>query len=168
MKRITVLTAALLAITATPAFAAMSDQEFVTKAGIAGKYAFQSALFATTASPDKRVMSYAQKTVEEKTDLNARLHAIARREKLAMPYALDAEHDDMIHALEAAELKSDGHAQDLYVTQQKKVRDQTIALYERYIREGTNVRLKDYAAASLSTLKEQDKAITPLARMAMR
>lgn len=168
MKRFTVLTAAILAVSAAPAFAAMSDQEFVTQAAIGGKYEFQSGLFATTAAPDARVKAYADRTVAERTDLNARLNAIAARESLSVPYALDARHDDMLKKLEAAELQSDGHAQQLYVVQQKRVRDETIALYERYVAEGTNVRLKDYAQTALPVLRAQQRAITPLARVATR
>ena len=63
MKRFTVLTAAFLAVSAAPAFAAMSDQEFVTKAAISGKYEFQSAMFASTAAPDSRVKAFAQRMV---------------------------------------------------------------------------------------------------------
>lgn len=168
MKRFTVLTAALLAVSAAPAFAAMSDQEFVAKAAISGRYEFQSGLFATTASPDSRVKAFAKRMVTDHTDLNARLNAIAQRENLAVPYALDTAHDDMIHKLEAAELQSDGHAQQLYVTQQKTAHDATVALFERYAAEGTNVRLKSFAEAALPVLREHRRTITPLAQMAAR
>lgn len=168
MKRITVLAAAFLAVSAAPGFAAMSDQEFVTKAAIGGKYEFQSSLFALTASPDARVKAFANRMVIDHTDLNARLNAIAERERLSVPYALDATHDDMLKKLEAAELQSDGHAQQLYVTQQKKAHDETLALFERYVAEGKNVRLRDFAQAALPVLREHGRAITPLAQMAAR
>lgn len=164
MKRLTVLTAAFLAVSAVPAFAAISDQEFVTKASIDGNYAFQSALFATTASPDARVKAYADKSVADLTDLNARLNAIAALDRLNLPYAVDSRHDAMLKQLEVAKLRSDAQAQQLYVSQQKQTRDETIALYERYVAEGTNARLKDYAQAALQTLRAQQKAIAPLVR----
>ena len=163
MKRIPIVVAALLAASTAPALAAMSDQEFVTTAANGGLYEFNSGLFATTAAADPRVKALAHKIVEDHTDINAELDVVAKRENLRVPYMMDNDHDAMVRKLQSTQL--DGSAtqvQQLFLQQQKKAHDDAVSLFERYASEGTNVRLKDFAAASLPMLRSHQKAIDKL------
>jgi len=163
MKRIPIVVAALLAASTAPALAAMSDQEFVTTAANGGLYEFNSGLFATTAAPDPHVKSLAHKIVDDHTDINARLKDIAERERLRFPYMMDNDHDTMVRKLQSTQLDDGGRqTQQMFLDQQKQAHEKAISLYERYAHEGTNVRLKDFAAASLPMLRAHQKTINKL------
>lgn len=163
MKRIPIVVGALLAASTAQAFAAMSDQEFVTAAANGGLYEFNSGLFATTAVPDPRVKALADTIVKDHADINAELNVVAEREKLRVPYMMDNDHDAMVRKLQSTQL--DGSAtqvQQLFLQQQKQAHDDAVTLFERYADEGTNVRLKDFAATSLPALRAHQKTIYKL------
>ncbi len=166
MKRLPIVVAALLATSTAPALAAMSDQEFVTAASIGNQYEFAAGEFASTAAPDPRVKAFASTIAAEHADIDAELNVVARLEKLPVPYMMDETHDAMVRKLQSSQLENPpAESQRLFVTQQKEAHDKTVAMYEQYAREGTNVRLKDYAQASLPKLRAHQKAITALAAM---
>lgn len=166
MKRLPIVVAALLAASTAPALAAMSDQEFVTAASIGNQYEFAAGEFASTAAPDPRVKAFAKQIAADHADIDAELNVVARLEKLPVPYMMDETHDAMVRKLQSAQLESSAaESQRMFVTQQKEAHDKTVAMYEQYAREGTNIRLKDYALASLPTLRAHQKTINALAAM---
>lgn len=164
MKRIPIVVAAFLVASTAPALAAMSDQEFVTAASVSGQYEFESGLFASTSIPDGRVKAVATQLAKDHADVIAGLNVVARLEKLPVPYMMDETHDAMLRKLQTTQFEnSSADAQRLFVIQQKQVNDRTVAMYEQYAKEGTNVRLRDFAQASLPTLKANQKAVNALA-----
>lgn len=159
MKPTTVLAAAFVAFSATPTLAAMSDQEFIDKAVIGGKYELESSRFALTAAPDARVKAFANRMITDHIEIDARLKAIAREDRIRVPSILDDQHHGMLLKLQSTQLEeSSGAAQRAYITQQAEAHKTTVALFEQYAREGTNPRLKHYAQAYLPTLREHHRA----------
>jgi predicted outer membrane protein len=105
MKR--VMLTALLCISATAAFGEEPDssqpvtaaQAFVTKATQAGLAEIELGKLAQTRSSDPKVKEFAATMVQDHTQANADLSAIAKRKNLNVPTSLDDKHATMVHAV---------------------------------------------------------------------
>lgn len=153
MKLITITTALLMASSLSfPAFAASeATEDFLTKATIGNRFEIASSDMALARSEDKEVREFAKAMIE---DHNKNLNMLKR----VAPSDADPRNGDELDAKHQAELDtlqkaSDANFDAAYIAAQKKAHAETIALYSSYAKNGDAKDLKDFAAASLPTLK---------------
>lgn len=159
MRKMAMVTAAVLGLSLTPAFAAMDAQEFVDKAYIGGMFETQSSRMALHLSGNPQVRDFARRMIAEHGKANAELKTIAEGADLKLPTTLDPGRQENLDALKAAGDAFPGR----YVALQQQDHRDTIALFERYAAEGGNPQLKSFARQVLPTLKQHQTAIDAIA-----
>jgi putative membrane protein len=155
MKRSVLLFAACL-LWPAPSFSqtkASSAQEFVTKVAISDMMEIEAAKLALSKEPDGDTKPFAERMVKDHEHTSMELKALVDGGKLnvALPTALDAEHQREIDELKA---KSGKEFDRAYDPMQVKAHQQAIQLFEAYAREGDNPDLKAWAAKTLPHLKQ--------------
>lgn len=146
LKAMAAVTAFVLAV---PAFAAETAQTFVDKAATGGLFEVQSSELAAKMSKAAEVQSFAQMMIEDHGKANAALDALAKKEGLKVPAALDKEHAAKIQTLQGAGSQFDPP----YVKAQLEGHQETVKLFEEYAANGDNAALKSFAVETLPTLK---------------
>jgi putative membrane protein len=159
MRRMAMVTAAVLGLSLSPALAAMDAQEFVDKAYTGGMFETQTSRMALHLSGNAAVRDFARQMIADHTKANADLKAIAEAADLKLPVTLDPERQDSLEALKSAGDAFPGR----YVAAQQKDHRAAIALFERYLAEGGNPQLKGFARQVLPTLKQHQAAIDAIA-----
>jgi putative membrane protein len=132
---------------------ASSAQEFVTKVAISDMMEIEAAKLALSKEPDGDTKPFAERMVKDHEHTSMELKALVDGGKLnvALPTALDAEHQREIDELKA---KSGKEFDRAYDPMQVKAHQQAIQLFEAYAREGDNPDLKAWAAKTLPHLKQ--------------
>ena len=137
---------------ATPVFAAdaMSSQDFVKKAAIGNMFEVKSSQLALKRSKNADVREFAKQMVADHGKAGGELKtAVADSKlKLMVPAKLDAKHAANYNKL-AKSKKFDAD----YIAAQKKAHDDTVELFQSYADNGDNMALKNFATATLPTLK---------------
>lgn len=159
MRKMAMVTAAILGLSLTPALAAMDAQEFVDKAYIGGMFETQSSRMALHLSRNPQVRDFARRMIADHGKANAELKALAESADLKIPATLDPKRQDDLEALKNA----GGDFPGRYVSLQQQDHRATVALFERYLAEGGNPQLKGFAKQVLPTLKEHQAAIDAIA-----
>ena len=155
MKRSVWLFAACL-LWPAPSFSqtkAPSAQEFVTKVALSDMMEIEAAKLALTKEPDGDTKPFAERMVKDHERTSMELKALVDGGKLnvALPTALDAEHQREIDELKA---KSGREFDRAYDPMQVRAHQQAVQLFEAYSREGDNPDLKAWAAKTLPHLKQ--------------
>ncbi len=159
MRRMAMVTAAILGLSLSPALAAMDAQEFVDKAYIGGMFETQTSRMALHLAGDTAVRDFARRMIADHGKANTDLKALAEAANLKLPASLDPARQDALDSL-----KSSGDAfTGRYVAAQQKDHRETVALFERYLAEGGNAELKGFARQVLPTLKQHQAAIDAIA-----
>ena len=148
------ITAALLIASSlsAPALAASkATEDFLTKATIGNKFEIAASDMALARSEDKEVREFAKAMVEDHKENLDMLSRVA-------PSDADPRNGDKLDAKHQAELDklqktSDEQFDSAYIAVQQKAHAETVALYSSYAQNGDAKDLKDFAAASLPTLK---------------
>jgi putative membrane protein len=133
----------------------VTPQSFATQAAVIGKAEIELGQLAAQKSQDKNVREFAQRMVKDHQAADAKLKKIAAQENLKLPQSLDAEHDALKKKLSGLE----GDAFDReYAKAMAKGHDKAVALFES-ASQATQLpaELKEFAAATLPTLKEHDE-----------
>lgn len=152
--KFTHITAALLIASSlsAPALAASkATEDFLTKATIGNRFEIASSDMALARSEDKEVREFAKAMIE---DHKKNLDMLGR----VAPSDADPRNGDKLDAKHQAELdklqKTDEANFDAaYIAAQKKAHNEAVTLYSSYAKHGDAKDLKDFAAASLPTLK---------------
>jgi putative membrane protein len=84
---------------AAPAFAVDSDAEFVKKAANAGMMEVELGRYASQHASSPNVREFGQTMVSDHGKANESLKAVAKKENLAVPAAMDQEHRDKVDEL---------------------------------------------------------------------
>jgi len=144
------------------AAAAVSSQDFVKTAGIAGMFEIESSKIAQTKSKNSDVKSFADRMITDHTKAAEELKAAAQAggNKYEVPTALDPDHQKMIDELNTAdESKFDA----AYVRMQLRGHKDAVALFDSYSQQGDDPNLKSFAAKTLPTLKEHLDMVSRIA-----
>ena len=162
MKKTNILAAALL-MSAVSAYAftaqakPLTAEQFAAKAAISGKFEIESSKVALERSNSKEVKTFAKQMVEDHTKADKDLKAAAAEAKLsptALPDDLDEKHLKIVNKLKESKAEDfDNH----YLEAQEEAHDDTVDLFEDYIKDGEAGPLKDFASKTLPTLKEHEK-----------
>jgi putative membrane protein len=131
---------------------APSAQEFVTKVAISDMMEIESAKLALSKEPDGDTKPFAERMVRDHEHTLMELKALVGSGKLtvALPTALDAEHQREIDELKA---KSGKEFDRAYDPMQVEAHEQAVQLFDAYARNGDNPDLKAWAAKTLPHLQ---------------
>ncbi|WP_271898312.1 DUF4142 domain-containing protein [Candidatus Phyllobacterium onerii] len=122
------------------------DRLFAQLAAVGGLAEVDLAKLAATKATDSRVKEFAQAMVDDHSDANSRLKALADAAKIPLPDKLDADHKAMRQKLDAAE----GQAFDVaYIRSQIIAHQKTAQLLAWEIGSGEDAQLQQYSAATL-------------------
>jgi putative membrane protein len=152
-KKLAILAACLFWATAAPAQTRVSAQDFVTKVAISDMMEIQSSQLALARQPDADTKPFAEQMVKDHQQTSKELKALVEsgKVKVALPSALDAEHQKKLEDLKAKSGKDFDRAYD---QMQVQAHEEAVALFEGYAASGDNPDLKSWAAITLPHLKE--------------
>ena len=150
MKR-TLAAAAVAFAFATPAFAAMTAQEFINAAGISGLFEVESSTAVLGQNPPAEVEDFAQQMITDHNSANAKLKEVARSMDLNVPLSLDDEHQQMLDEMESAQGEQ---FVQTYIKDQVMGHEDAVQTFQAYIKEGADSQLVNFANTTLPTLQE--------------
>lgn len=133
--------------------AAISTQDFVTKAAISGMFEVESAKLAQQKDKQKQDQKFAKRMIKDHGKANDQLEAMVKGGKVEaqLPTALDSEHQQKLDELQ----KLSGREFDkAYDDANKAGHEDAVALFQNYSQNGDNPQLKQWAAKTLPTLKK--------------
>jgi putative membrane protein len=137
-----------------------NTRQFVEKAAIGGMYEIQSSKIALDKSQSDEVEELADMIIDDHTDASEKLKSIVGdMQGPQLPTQLDQKHQEMIKQLQSAD---GGKFHQLYRKQQLEAHQTAIQLFEGYSKNGQNNELKQFAGATLPTLKEHLKMVQDL------
>jgi putative membrane protein len=133
----------------------VSPQSFAAQAAFIGRAEIELGQLAAAKSQDQDVREYAQRMVKDHEAAAAQLERVAKQTNLMLPESLDAEHEALKEKLSA--LQGDAFDRE-YAKAMAKGHDKAVALFEAASQAPQMpAELKEFAAATLPTLKEHDK-----------
>lgn len=143
--------ALLIGLASTLALAAQGDN-FVDEASAKGIAEIETARMALEKSTSEDVRRFAQKMIDEHTQVNQKLAQLAR------------DHDDLEMSDEATlmdkakamilQLRDGENFNQAYANNQVVAHEQTIEMYREYAQSGENAELKQFAEQTLPTLEQ--------------
>jgi putative membrane protein len=134
-----------------PGTAAMTDQQFIVMAAQIDMMEANLGQKAANQASNDDVKNYAQMLVTDHTNDYQQLAAIAAKDNLTIPKALDDEHNKLIAPLD----KLNGKAFDQnYIHAMIAGHTKAIAVFTRESSDAQNGDVKSYAAATLPALQK--------------
>jgi len=132
---------------------AVSGEEFVKTAGVAGLFEIESSKIAAQKSMNGDVKTFAERMVSDHTKAAEELKTTASSagEKYVMPTALDDKHQKMMDELKSADQSRFDAA---YVRMQTDAHKEAVELFDGYAKQGDNPNLKTFAEKTLPTLQQ--------------
>jgi len=127
------------------------DQQFVLDAAGGGLYEVQSGQKALSKSTDANVKMIAQHMVDDHTKANAALMALAQRK--GIPAASLVPNADQIAKLGKLDNLNGAEFDREYISQQRAAHEDTIAKFQAEASNGFDRDLRDFASATLPTLR---------------
>jgi predicted outer membrane protein/sporulation protein YlmC with PRC-barrel domain len=143
--------------TPAPAAAKLSADEFVKDAAMSGMFEIESSKAILGKTQDAAIRDFAQHMVKDHTAADAKLKDAAKGK--TVPTALDEEHAAKLKQLQQA---SGSEMDAKYVSMQLAGHRQAVSMFDSYARDGDDATLKQFAAATLPTLREHLKSITQI------
>jgi putative membrane protein len=141
--------------------AAMTDQKFIDMAAQTDMTEAHLGQLAADQAADQGVKDYAQMLVSDHTADYQQLTALAAKDSLTVPTALDAAHNQMIAPFE----KLKGAAFDTrYAHTMVTGHTEAIGVYTKESTDAQNADVKSYASATLPTLQKHLDAAKDLAK----
>jgi putative membrane protein len=133
----------------------VSPQSFASQAAVISQAEIELGQLAAKKSQDDDVREFAQRMVKDHKASAAKLEKVAKQNNLMLPKSLDAEHQAVKEKLSA--LQGDAFDSE-YAKEMAKGHDKAVALFEAASQAPQMpAELKEFAAATLPTLKEHDK-----------
>jgi putative membrane protein len=129
-------------------------QGFMTKAAQGGMAEVELSRLAATKAQNAEVKQFAQKMIQDHTNANTEVKALATKKNITLPTELDAEHKaikDKLQGLSGAEF--DKAYMQAMVTDHEK----TVDLFESQSGSGTDADAKALATKTLPTLKMHEE-----------
>lgn len=164
----TLAIAALAASAAAPALAAQQgqkpaggeiavtplpkeDREFFEDATQGGLLEIKLGQYVVKNAASEDVKRFAQKMIDDHTKLNKELTQAAQQIGLNVPQDLDKKHQDMLDKM----TKETGPKLDkAYMDRMVDDHQDDVKAFEKQVKDGKNVQLKQFAATALPTLRD--------------
>lgn len=125
-------------------------QGFMTKAAQGGMAEVELSRLAVSKGQNADVKKFAQQMIEDHTNANAELKALATKKTVTLPTEVDAEHKaikDKLQGLSGADFDKD------YIAAMVTDHEKTVALFEAQAESGSDADAKAFAAKTLPKLK---------------
>ena len=134
--------------------ASAGDKAFVAKAAMGGTAEVQASQAAQQKGSSDAVKQFAAKMIDDHTKANDELKQIAGSKGMNAPAALDAKHQAAMSKMQAMS----GDAFDrAYMKQMIADHKETIALFQKESKSGSDADLKAFATKTMPTLQEHLK-----------
>ena len=134
---------------------AVTPESFASQAAIIGKAEIELGQIALKNTQDEGVRKYAERMVKDHSAADKKLKAIAAKENLQLPQALDAEHESLKTKLQGLKGEEFDRA---YVNAMAKGHDKAVALFESVSQQPQmSGELKQFAASTLPTLEQHQE-----------
>jgi len=127
-----------------------APNDFMTEAAKGGMAEVELSRLAQTKAQDKEVKDFAQKMVQDHSNANTELKALAGKKNFTLPAALDAKHEatkDQLSKLSGAEFDK------AYVNAMVEDHEKAVNLFKTQSESGTDADAKAFAAKTLPTLQ---------------
>jgi len=132
-------------------YLAEADQRFIRDAQAGGAFEVSSGQKALLKANDPQVKTIAQHMVDDHTKANQQLNNLANRKGLPDTAGMNASQIDMLSQLD----RSNGADFDrLYLSQQTSAHQDTIAKFESAAANAKDKDVRDFASATLPTLRD--------------
>ncbi|MBB3102284.1 DUF4142 domain-containing protein [Azomonas macrocytogenes] len=150
----------LYGLTSHLAIAAVDTEDFVDEASAKVIAEIETAKLALQKSTTPDIKSFAQKAIDDHTKNKIKLSQLARENNLEV-----SDDATLMDRAKAMILKwRDGENFDkAYVNNQISIHEQSIKLYDEYLRDGENAAVKQYVKSTLPTLEMHLKEAQELA-----
>jgi putative membrane protein len=145
---------------ASPA-ASKSTAQFVKNATVGSKFAVDSSRLAAQKAQNPELKTFAQHLADDYAKKSGELMQMVQ--KAGMPAAdpiLDARRAAIMRKLQAA--PTGAKFDRAYIDAQTTAHNQAVSMFRRYSRNGDNPELKQFAAANLADIQENQKQIKSL------
>jgi len=130
----------------------VTPQSFASQAAVIGKAEIELGQIALKNTQDANVRKYAERMVKDHSAADKKLQAIAAKENLQLPQALDKEHESLKTKLQGLKGEDFDRA---YVQAMAKGHDKAVALFESASQQPQMPgELKQFAASTLPTLEQ--------------
>lgn len=133
--------------------------EFATMASISNLFEIETSTVAIEKAESAEVKAFAEQMIADHTKAAQEMAAAASEEGLTPATELDERHQQMLDDLENLEGAEFDAA---YIEAQVAAHDEAVALFEGYSTSGANGALKEFAAATLPTLKQHQEHVEGL------
>jgi len=139
-----------------------AEKKFLADAASGGQYELALAQLATAQASDSSVKSYAAMLVSDHTMANQKLQLLAQRRNVVLPTTLPAEKQQIIDRL----TKLTGPEFDRQFVQTVGLHDHKtdIGLFEKASRDAKDTEVREFASATLPTLRAHLSAAQNLPR----
>jgi putative membrane protein len=128
----------------------MSATNFAKQVAMGGMAEVEISRIATTQGSNADVKSFAQRMVDDHSKANDELKALAQQKSWTLPTDMDAKHKATLARLS----KLNGAAFDrAYMKAMMTDHKQTVAMFQRYSRTGTDSDLKAWVDKTLPTIQ---------------
>jgi len=155
-------TAAPAAPTQTSDVASVTTaQQFADVAGVANMFEIQSSQAALQKATSQDIKDFAQRMIDDHTKAGDDLKAAADAQGITVPSELDDAHKQKLDQLNAA---SGADFDTTYVQMQLDAHHQAVDLFDNFSKAGEDGQVKDFAATTLATLQDHEKAIEQIAQ----
>ena len=131
---------------------AVTPQSFASQAAVIGRAEIELGQIALKNTQDANVRTYAERMVKDHSAADKKLQAIAAKENLQLPQALDKEHESLKAKLQGLQGEDFDRA---YAQAMAKGHDKAVALFESASQQPQMPdELKQFAASTLPTLEQ--------------
>lgn len=141
--------------------AAVSDPaQFATMAASSNTFELESSTMALERATSEEVKAFAEQMIADHTKAAQDMAPAAEEEGVELPSDLDDRHQQMLDDLDGLEGEEFDAA---YIQAQVAAHDEAVALFEGYTSAGPDGALKEFATATLPTLKQHQEHIKGMA-----
>ena len=128
----------------------LTDEDFASKASVAGSFEVFTSKLAMQRSKREDIKQFAELMVNDHTRANDELLSIAGQKKYTIPKRYDEKTQQCVDKLEKAEGQD---FDDMYVKEQVKAHKKAVALFQAASRKCRDADLKAWASKTLPTLQ---------------
>jgi putative membrane protein len=132
---------------------APTNNDFVSEVAISDMFEIQSSTLAASKLTGAG-KAFADTMVADHTKTTDELTAAAKAENIPVPTAMDSAHQKMLDKLKSL---NDQDFSKQYFKDQVSAHKSAVNLFDRYSKGGQDVKLKDWAAQTVPTLREHLK-----------
>lgn len=133
----------------TTAGQTLSAADFVTKAAIGNQFEIQSSELARDRIRSDQVRQFADRMIRDHRAAGDRLKTAAGNR--TVPSRLDEAHQQKLEQIRSA---GENRTDRVYIDLQVQAHRDTVAMFDRYVQNGDDPRLKQFAQQSLPSLRE--------------